>query len=110
MKTTTLILLVIAMLGCNSFIRPNDEREFIVTKTGYVQLSSNEVLFFKCALVQVDNSTVRISNDKLNYELKWGNIRNISIYNECLQQEYIENLKKIRDYADKLEKRQGNTK
>jgi hypothetical protein len=101
MKTLLLyIFLIGTIFGCSglAFLQ---EKPFVVTKTGYVELNNNELIFFKCALVEVSNHEVKIASDKLRYDISWKNIRVISIYNECLQQDYIEHLKSIKEYADK---------
>jgi len=93
-KLVALTIFTSFLVGCASFVGYTPT---IACKEGAIVFYSEEVYYFKCATVSMDNEKIYITTPYYTSTFKWESIRTVHIYNSCNQDTYKENLKKIQE-------------
>lgn len=96
-----ILFLILFLFNCSSLITTdkNALKNEIDTcpgnKSGVVVLHNDDMLAFKCSHVLVDRKGIYIIGEGINQEFLWRNVRTVHIYNSCMQDDYIDKLKKL---------------
>ena len=112
MKKLILIILLLSLVSCST-LKGNYydvTKEELATssgnKAGILVLDNGAAIYFTSSYLFIDKEHITIMNADIRQEISWRKVRTIHIYNETLQTDYIEQLKKL----DALQKSQKEIK